>query len=259
MDIQEIASRAHDYRHELDTVKKQLAPTDFTWYPYGTLDNFTILEQLLSGANRKLIELAGGAPIADIGAADGDTAFFMETLGFRADTVDFSPTNYNGCRGMKALKAALDSSVNIHEVDLDARFDLPGERYGLAFFLGILYHLKNPFGALENLAHCARHSLVSTRIVRYNLAPTARGNNNVNKSRVELRTVPAAYLVDSDETNHDATNYWMFSEAGLRRIIDRTGWDVLDFMTIGNVTTSDPASNKGDERAFCLLRSRHLA
>ena len=259
LDIQDIARKAHEYRHELDAIKTRLAPKDFTWYPYGTLDNFTILDKLLSGKNRHLIDLAGGAPIADIGAADGDTAFFMETLGCQADTVDFPPTNYNGCRGMNALKAALDSKVNIHEVDLDARFDLPGERYGLAFFLGILYHLKNPFGALESLARCARHALVSTRIVRYNLAPSARGSDSVNKNRVELCTIPVAYLVDSGETNNDATNYWMFSEAGLRRVVDRAGWDVLDFMTLGNVTTSDPASNDGDERAFCLLRSRHVA
>ena len=50
----------------------------------------------------------------------------------------------------------------------------------------------------------------------------------------------------------------MFSEAGLRRILYRSGWDVLDFMTLGNTTDSDPATNKGDERAFCYLRSRHF-
>ncbi|MFI4969151.1 MAG: class I SAM-dependent methyltransferase [Lysobacterales bacterium] len=245
------------FRARLDVQKQQLAPTGFNWYPYGTLDNFTVLNNLLHGANRHLIDLAAGAPVVDIGAADGDTAFFMETLGCNADVVDFPPTNYNGCRGVRALKAALQSNVNIHEVDLDARFELPGERYGLAFFLGILYHLKNPFGALESLARCARHALVSTRIARYNLAPDARGSNGINASRVELRSVPVAYLVDSHETNNDPTNYWMFSEAGLRRVLDRAGWDVLDFMTVGNVRASDPASNAGDERAFCLVRSRN--
>jgi SAM-dependent methyltransferase len=258
MDIKDIAERASAYRIELDALKQRLAPSDFTWYPYGTLDNFHVLQTLLSGANRNLLELAGAAPIVDIGAADGDTAFFMETLGCHADVVDYPPTNYNGCRGVRALKSALASQVNVHEVDLDAHFDLPGERYGLAFFLGILYHLKNPLGALENLARCARHALISTRIVRYNLAPTAETGRTLNKTRVEIQSLPVAYLVDPHETNNDATNYWMFSDAGLRRVLDRAGWDVLDFMTIGNVTQSDPATNEGDERAFCLVRSRHL-
>lgn len=258
MDIREITEKALEFRPHLDNVKAQVAPVDFSWYPYGTLDNFYLIEKLLRGETRRLLELAGNAPIADIGAADGDTAFFMETLGCRADIVDFPPTNFNGCRGARALKAALDSNVSIHEIDLDAHFELPGTRYGLAFFLGILYHLKNPFGALESLARCANHALVSTRVVRYNLARSARGTRDVNSTRVELRTVPAAYLVDAHETNNDPTNYWMFSEAGLRRILDRTGWDVLDFMTFGNTTQSEPASNAGDERAFCLVRSRHF-
>jgi tRNA (mo5U34)-methyltransferase len=250
LDIEDIARRAGEYRVELDAVKQRLAPAAFGWYPYGTLSNFMLLEKLLGRENRNLLDLAGDAPIADIGTADGDTAFFLESLGHRAHAIDYPPTNYNSCRGLHLLKEALGSSIEIREIDLDKHFELPGERYGLAFFLGILYHLKNPFGALE------RHAVVSTRVVRYNLAPKARGSSAVNRERVELRTVPTAYLVAADETNNDATNYWMFSEAGLRRTLDRAGWDVLDFTTFGNDRTSDPATNEGDERAFCLLRSR---
>jgi hypothetical protein len=256
LDIAQIAHKANAFRVELDAVKARLAPAEYGWYPYGTLSNFFLLEKLLRGANRNLLDLAGDAPIADIGAADGDTAFFVESLGHRAHAVDFPPTNYNSCRGIRLLKETLGSTIEIREVDLDKHFELPGERYGLAFFLGILYHLKNPFGALESLAGVARHAVVSTRVVRYNLAPKARGANGVNRERIELRTVPAAYLVAADETNNDATNYWMFSEAGLRRTVDRAGWDVLDFTTFGNDRTSDPATSEGDERAFCLLRSR---
>ena len=218
-------------------------------------DNFTHLEKLLTGESRDLLALAGGLPIADIGAADGDTAFFLETLGHRSDVVDYPPTNFNSCRGLRLLKEALKSQVTLHEVDLDAHFELPGQRYGLAFFMGILYHLKNPFSVLENLARIAKYALVSTRITRYNCALVAN-RGTVNTQRMELHSVPAAYLVDSYETNGDPTNYWIFSDAGLRRILDRTGWDVVDFMTAGNVTQSDPATTAGDERAFCLIRSR---
>jgi hypothetical protein len=256
LDIAEIAQKAGAYRVELDAVKQRLAPAEYGWYPYGTLSNFFLLEKLLGPANRHLLDLAGDSPIADIGAADGDTAFFLESLGHRAHAIDYPPTNYNSCRGMRLLKETLGSSIEIREVDLDRQFDLPGERYGLAFFLGILYHLKNPFGALESLAGLARHAVVSTRVVRYNLAEEARGTSTVNRERIELHTVPAAYLVAADETNNDATNYWMFSEAGLRRTLDRAGWDVLDFTTFGDDRTSDPATSEGDERAFCLLRSR---
>ncbi|MEO7433147.1 MAG: hypothetical protein ABIR62_14195 [Dokdonella sp.] len=255
MDIKQIATEAQTYRRHIERVKKDLAPSDFSWYPYGTLDNFVHLQNLLTGDSRNLLALAGDLPVADIGAADGDTAFFLETLGHKSDVIDFPPTNFNSCRGLRLLKEALKSGVSLHEVDLDAHFELPGQRYGLAFFMGILYHLKNPFSALENLSRIAHHALVSTRITRYNCATASKGGE-INAHRVELRTVPAAYLVDSYETNGDPTNYWIFSDAGLRRILDRTGWDVVDFMTVGNTSQSDPASAAGDERAFCLIRSR---
>jgi hypothetical protein len=56
--------------------------------------------------------------------------------------------------------------------------------------------------------------------------------------------------------NADKTNFWMFSPAGLRRICDRANWDVCDIGFFGNTAYSDPVSPEGDERAFCLLRSR---
>jgi hypothetical protein len=257
MDATSLDTNSQRFAQALNQRKAQLAPVDFGWYPYGTLDNFHILNQLLTGDNRRFLERVGTGPIIDIGAADGDTAFFLESLGYDVHVADFPPTNFNGCRGVHLLKQALNSRVEILEVDLDAAFRLPAARYELAFFLGILYHLKNPYLALEGLARHARYAFVSTRITRYNVASGGEGGE-VNRNRVELRDAPVAYLVAADETNNDATNFWMFSEAGLRRILQRTGWDVLDFLTVGNTEDSDPATASGDERAFCYVRSRSI-
>ncbi len=257
MTIDELAREARKFDKVLAAHKKRLAPPDFDWYPYGTLNNFIHLKNLLSGGEYEdILALAGNRPIVDIGCADGDTAFFLESLGHAAATVDYPPTNFNGCRGVKALKQALDSTIGIHEVDLDAHFELPGEHFGLAFFLGILYHLKNPFGAMENLARLADHALVSTRITRHNVAPENIGNYGTNSERVDISNIPAAYLVAADETNNDASNFWMFTEAGLQRLFDRSGWDLLAWRSFGDTQDSDPATQQHDERAFCLLRSR---
>jgi hypothetical protein len=257
MDIALLDVESQRFRRELDKQKEELAPADFGWYPYGTLNNFHLLSHLLTGDNRTFLSRIGDGLIVDIGAADGDVAFFLESLGYRTHVADFPPTNFNGCRGVRLLKQARNSNVEILEVDLDTQFQLPAERYELAFFLGILYHLKNPYLALESLAKRARHAFISTRITRFNVAQGAEGKD-VNRTRIELKDAPVAYLVAADETNNDATNFWMFSEAGLRRILHRCGWDVLDFMTVGNTKTSDPATSAGDERAFCYVRSRHV-
>jgi hypothetical protein len=257
MDIGEVSARAARFRPVLEECKRRIAPRDFVWYPYGTLDNFGIMNRLLSGQNRDLLGLIGAGPAVDIGAADGDLAFFMESLGTPMHIVDHPPTNYNGCRGVKRLKEALGSNVAILETDLDRHFTLPQRRYSFAFFLGILYHLKNPFGALEALAEHTQHAVISTRVARYNVAKGAETRDNgENLTRVRLQPLPVAYLLDATECNNDNTNYWIFSEGGLRRILARTGWDILDFITLGNDRDSDPASPEGDERAFCLVRSR---
>ena len=244
MDIRTIKDKALNFMQTLDAKKEALAPRDFTWYPYGTLNNFVHLDALLTGRNRLLLELIGKRATLDIGCADGDLAFFLESLGCKVQVVDFAP------RGVRLLKDALSSSVEIHELDLDAQFALPEKAYGLVFFLGILYHLKNPFYIMESLAKACNYCLVSTRIAKFN---TVLANSD---QRTNISRMPVAYLLDELEANNDSTNYWIFSDAGLRRLLKRTGWDICDYMTVGNTVDSDPFSAEGDERVFCLVKSR---
>jgi hypothetical protein len=115
-------------------------------------------------------------------------------------------------------------------------------------FLGILYHLKNPFYILETLSKVSQRLLLSTRITRY-----------AHDRATDLSNIPVAYLVDRLETNNDPTNFWIFSDAGLRRIIDRAGWEIDAYLTVGNTVDSNPTTWEGDERAYCLLRSRNAS
>jgi len=248
MNIADLRTKAKDFELELADQKRRIGGENFPWYPYGTLSNLIHLDTLLRGANRELDNLIGGLPIADVGAADGDLAFLMETLGCDVDIVDYGPNNFNTLRGARLLKEARESLVNIHEINLDAYFDWPRKQYGLVIFMGILYHLKNPFYVLESLARVARFAVISTRIAQY--SPDLK---------TRFAELPVGYLLHASEANNDATNFWIFSDAGLRRLIDRTGWDVVDHITEGNTRQSDPASTKGDERAFMLLRSRQLS
>ena len=231
----------------LRAVKAGIRPRNFEWYPYDSFACFPLFGPLLSRAHGGLLELIGSEYVADIGCADGDLAFFFESLGCRVDAIDNAPTNYNHLEGARAVRDAMHSNVEIHNLDLDTQFTLPRERYALVLFLGILYHLKNPYYALETLARSARYCLLSTRIARF--APDGR---------TDLQNVAVAYLLGHRETNNDPTNYWIFSAAGLRRILDRTGWNVLSFIK-GGSDASDPVSLQADERAFCFLESRHLA
>ena len=242
MNIGELRSRAQAFSAELQRVKDTHPPDGFSWYGHDILANLVHFDHLLTGEIRDLFEALGDAPIADVGAADGDLSYFLESVGLTSDIIDYGRTNWNGLRGARQLKGALGSSVAIHEVDLDAYFEMPRSRYGLILMLGILYHLKNPFYVLERFARHSELLILSTRIARF--APDGS----------PLRELPLAYLLAPDECGNDATNFWIFSEAGLRRILERAGWEIVDFHTAGDLERSNPADPDHDERAFVLAR-----
>lgn len=224
-------------------IKLAHRPKSF-WYPYPTLNNVAHLEQLSSNVGLNLLELCQGeyGKVADIGAGDGDLAFFLESQGLSVDVIDNEETNFNSLKGVRILKEALNSPVTIRSVDLDSQFALPSERYDVIFFLGTLYHLKNPFLVLEKLAQMTRNCFVSTRIAKQ----TADGH--------PLSPYPLAYLLGPQECNNDFSNYWIFSDEGLKRLIDRTGWTRLSQLTTGDTTSSTPSKPDRDERAFCFLQ-----
>ncbi len=232
---------------DLWEIKLAHRPKSF-WYPYHTLQNVGVLERLLADAGLDLMQLCRGphGKIADIGAADGDLGFLLEKIGLSVDLIDNEPTNFNRLEGARILKGALDSTVTIQTVDLDSQFTLFGEKYDAIFLLGLLYHLKNPFFVLEKLAAIARYCFLSTRIARQ----TDNGQ--------QISQEPMAYLLAPQECNNDSTNFWIFSEEGLKRLINRTGWSLLSYLSIGVTANSTPADPERDERAFCLLRSESV-
>ena len=248
-DIQQIVERAREFHARLKSVKARISPRPFEWYPYDSLANVLHLNKLLTGPNRDLLKLIGDGPVADIGCSDGDLAFFLESLGCKVQAIDHPVANHNGMQGLRALRTALNSSVDIHTVDLDSQFMLPHDHYRLVFLLGVLYHLKNPLYILEMLARQCDYCVLSTWIA--NTIPGSGQNLN-------LRDAPVAYLLDEDELNADDTNYWIFSEAGLRRLLKRTRWEICDWHVAGS-GESDPNSLDRDQRVWCLIRSRYYS
>jgi tRNA (mo5U34)-methyltransferase len=242
-----LAAQASQFHRHLESLKSRtVLDQGRAWYPWFSLAAFEVLDQFLHSDRDALNGIIGERPVLDAGCGDGDVAFFLESLGARVDAIDHAPTNYNWMLGVRTLKRLLNSGVGVHAVDLDARPNLPSSGYGLTMLLGILYHLKNPFLVLETLARHSRHIFLSTRIA----ALTPNG-------KINFGALPMAYLVDEDELNNDGTNFWIFSEAGLKRLVQRAGWKVLHYTTVGtNANAADPVTPEGDVRAYILAESR---
>lgn len=247
LEIRDLAARALAFEEQLREARRQLPAPGPGWYPWDSFGSLTMFDRLLTGRRRFLQTLIDDRPVLDLGCGDGDLSFLFESLGCRVCAVDNPPTNYNGMAGVDALKIALESNVRIEHLDLDAAFQLPLRRVGLALCLGILYHLKNPFLVLETLAAHANYCLLSTAITRF----------ATDQSTV-VNHWPVAFLAGSEGLRGDETNYWVFSEAGLRTLVNRCGWEVCDWMVTG---TEDSVlwKTQPDERVFCLLRSRTFA
>ena len=227
----------------MEQVKQQLGPLDFEWYPYDSFSAFGHLDRLLTGSARSLF--SGKKTILDIGCQDGEIAFCLESAGHEVVALDHPVYNHNCMRGVRALKDALGSDVELHEVDVDRQFQLPKRRYDIAVFLGVLYHLRNPFYILDELARRSSYCLLSTRIARCfpDGTPIPPGAS-------------MAYLLGERELNYDETNYFIYSESGLRTLFQRTYWDLCAHISVGNTVDSDPVRPDRDERIFCLLKSR---
>ncbi len=215
----------------------------FEWYRYDSLSNLAHIDAFWSEQVQAAARQHG---VLDLGCGDGDLSFYFESLGYAVTAVDHPGPNHNGMRGVRLLRRLLGSQIDLREADLDAHFPKFERRFGVCLLLGVLYHLKNPFYVLENAAAAAHYCILSTRIAR---------------KFPKIGRVPAdaacAYLLDADELNHDNSNFWIFSEAGLSRVVERSGWRVVSEFSLGDTADSDATSLDRDERRFCLLRSRY--
>jgi tRNA (mo5U34)-methyltransferase len=221
---------------DIDVIKAK--HLDLPWYPYDSMGNFQNLKPLLSSVDYLF---KGPKRIADIGAADGHLAFAFERAGSACDIYDNGPTNYNNLRGARLLRRELRSKIGIFEQDLDSQFNLNGH-YDLAIFLGIFYHLKNPYYALETIGRHTDHMIFSTRVCRHYRYGSA-----------DISDAALAYLLGPVEANNDATNYWIFTVEGLMRIFERTGWRLVAGYTVGDTAASNPQDQNADERFMGVL------
>jgi tRNA (mo5U34)-methyltransferase len=232
MDIAALLPVVHKFASELNMTKHH-APAGISWYNFPTLGVFTILERLLTGPHRDLRYLISSQPVLDLGCGDGDLTLLLSHLGFDVDAVDNPGTNANRMEAVRYLTQLVNSPARVHECDLDRLQALPRPHYGLAVFLGVLYHLKNPLFALEQLASSCDYALISTRVFE--------------------GAQPVAYLVEPGELNADATNYWLLTPNAFERLLRRAGFEVVSTHREGAIGDADAAL--ADGRMYVLARS----
>jgi tRNA (mo5U34)-methyltransferase len=115
----------------------------------------------------RMPEDLNGRSLLDIGCWDGFYSFEAERRGARVSSVDcWRPENF-----FKARKA-LNSRAEFHELSV---YEVTKEKLGsfdIVFFLGVLYHLRHPLLALEQVCEVTRDFAVIESHVIDNIFPT---------------------------------------------------------------------------------------
>jgi len=243
---EDLLNRSRAFRDALSHAK-QTPPSAFNWYPYHTMASLDHLSPLLQQHFSLFARAFQAGPVLDVGCGDGDLACFFASLGLDVTAIDNPPTNYNWMNGVRDLSKRLSLPIKIEERDIDTQFSLHDSSYGLTLLLGTLYHLKNPYYVLETLAKHSRYCVLSTRIA------------SVTPAKTKIEKEPLAYLLDDREANDDASNYWIFSPAALRRLAKRSGWRVLGHVLTKSKKRPNPVDPDADSRMFLFLRSDLLS
>ena len=153
-----------------------------------------------------------GKTVLDIGAWDGFFSFECERRGaarvVAADHFSWHGTGWGTKAGFTLARDALGSRVE--DLDIDV-MDLSAERVGsfdVVLFLGVLYHLRHPFLALERVASVTRDQLILETVV----------------DLVGFRR-PAMAFYPGRELNNDPTNWWGPNVPAVREMLKSLGFD----------------------------------
>ena len=236
----------------LDTLQQARAEVGkkVSLYPYNSLRNLDHLNNLLAPQGQAFPEIIANKRILDIGCGDGDMAFLCEMLGAReVAAIDWADTNFNFMHGVRALRDHLHSKVHIFSGNLE---DMDMSFLGIwdmILFLGILYHLPNPIRVLRKMSALAGQIFSSTKV--FDVLPE-NGNLGLTNRQV-------GYLLTPTESNNDATNWWILSEAATKLMFERSGWRVLATKRADQVVGKAEAVDlKKDGRLFLSAHSVYL-
>jgi tRNA (mo5U34)-methyltransferase len=180
-----------------------------------------------------------GLSVLDIGAWDGFFSFECERRGasrvVAADYYSWQGAGWGTKAGFTLAREVLGSRVE--DIDIDV-MDLTPERVGtfdLVLFLGVLYHLRHPFLALERVASVARDRLILETVV-----------DMVGFSR------PAMVFYPDRELNGDPTNWWGPNAPAVRGMLESLG-----FERVTTVTRLPNAAYRAARAAYHHLRGKN--
>lgn len=192
-----------------------------------------------------------GKRVLDIGARDGFFSFACEERGADVTAIDYVAAEDTGFALVKELRG---SKVVFHHANLFDP-DLNLGRFDIILFLGVIYHLPDPFLALEIV-----HGLGRDHATVYIESTCADGEIRTSAGVVNLQEVKDAPLLLFAARN--STSFWDPNSACLHAMCEHVGLRVRKHQNWGRrqmVTTQvvrDPQKPAVNQAARGLRKRR---
>jgi tRNA (mo5U34)-methyltransferase len=164
-----------------------------------------------------------GKTVLDIGAAEGFYSFECENRGAEVtgvDVVSATDSGFGLARGLLGSKAKhLHGSIYNLDPAVIGQFDL-------VLCLGVLYHLRYPLLALDNLwSICKDRLILESQICdRFFLKQDQQPAHLADLS-AELPRAAIAQFYPGAELSNDPTNWWSPNEACLSQMLTTSGFE----------------------------------
>jgi tRNA (mo5U34)-methyltransferase len=166
----------------------------------------------------KLPHTLAGKSVLDVGAWDGFYSFEAARRGARQVLATDSFAWDGSCWGSKDGFLLARSVLGLDHLVEDRLIDVmdlsPARLNGIfdvTLFLGVLYHLKDPFTALERVAAVTGELLVLETETGLNLLPS-----------------PACRVYAGRELNHDDGNFFAFNQSALKKLLRVHGFSRVE-------------------------------
>jgi len=175
-------------------------PGDIRWFHQISLGN-DVLTPGVDASRQRLERMRfpasfAGKSVLDVGAWDGFFSFEAERRGARdvlaTDSYAWSGQGWSDKRGFEFARHELHSNVRSLTIDvMDLSPQAVGGQYDVVLLLGVLYHVRHPFLALERVASVTGQMLILETEVDNLLVPW-----------------PSMAFYPADELNGDPTNWF---------------------------------------------------
>jgi tRNA (mo5U34)-methyltransferase len=180
-----------------------------------------------------------GKTVLDVGAWDGFFSFEAERLGaarvLATDHFCWSGPGWGTKAGFDYARRCRDSKVESLDIDIP---DISPETVGVwdvVLFLGVLYHLKDPFTGLERISKVVGETLIIETVTALNDF-----------------TEPVARYYYLGELNNDRSNYWAPNVLCLELMLREIGFTKIDFVRSPLAPTHCPPGSPVFDRHYAF-------